>query len=311
MKLAGETIHELRAHQIEIEKQNEKLRGRYFEIYDLAPVGYLTLNEQGSILEANHCAAALLGLPAGDLIGRTLSVFLAVEDRDALFPAKKHLPEDCLNVRSHAQELRLQKHDGTLTWVRLDMSAAVEIEAGKTVFLVTLTDISPSKKLEDELRHSEEKFKAMFNDSRDGLLVADVENKKIVLHNKVICDLLGYSDVEMASLYATDIHPAGTLSSVMDGFERQSRGELKIIENLPMRRKDGSVFFAEVNTSPISVGGRKCLMGSFRDITERKRLLEEKAEMEQRYFQAQKMESIGRLAGGVAHDFNNKLTSIL
>ena len=77
------TLHELRVHQIELEMQNEALRtaharieagrARYFELYDLAPVGYCTLSEQGLILEANLTAATLLGMACGDLIGQPIS----------------------------------------------------------------------------------------------------------------------------------------------------------------------------------------------------------------------------------------------
>ena len=89
-------VHELRVHQIELEMQNEKLRraqeevedarARYFDLYDLAPVGYFTLNEQGLILEVNLTAANMLGVARSALVRRRLTSFILPEDRGHLLP---------------------------------------------------------------------------------------------------------------------------------------------------------------------------------------------------------------------------------
>ena len=85
-------IHELQVHQIELEMQNEELRraqdqleashARYFDLYDLAPVGYFTVDEQGTILEANLTAAKLLGIERGTLLAQPLTRFVVPGDRD-------------------------------------------------------------------------------------------------------------------------------------------------------------------------------------------------------------------------------------
>jgi PAS domain-containing protein len=87
-----QTLHELRVHQIELEMQNEELRraqaeleaarARYFDLYDLAPVGYCTLSEQGLILETNLTAATLLGVARGALVQQPISRFIFPEDQD-------------------------------------------------------------------------------------------------------------------------------------------------------------------------------------------------------------------------------------
>jgi len=94
-------LHDLRVHQIELEMQNEDLRrtqaeleasrARYFDLYDLAPVGYFTLSEQGLILEANFTAATLLGWPRGALVRRPLTRFIVRDDQDIYYLHRKRL----------------------------------------------------------------------------------------------------------------------------------------------------------------------------------------------------------------------------
>jgi PAS domain-containing protein len=92
---AGQVLHELRVHQIELEMQNEELRRaqeeleasreRYFDLYDLAPVGYFTLGEPGLILQANLTAAALLGVTRDALVKQPLTRFILREDQDIFY----------------------------------------------------------------------------------------------------------------------------------------------------------------------------------------------------------------------------------
>jgi PAS domain S-box-containing protein len=150
-------VHELRVHQIELEMQNEELRraqleldaarARYFDLYDLAPVGYCTASEKGLILEANLTAASLLGVARGALVKQPLTRFVLTEDQDIYYQHRKQLfetgaPQTC--------ELRLVKNDGTPFWARL--AATVVQSAGVPVCRVTLSDISERKQAETALR---------------------------------------------------------------------------------------------------------------------------------------------------------------
>ncbi|MBI5206100.1 MAG: PAS domain S-box protein [Nitrospirae bacterium] len=154
------------------------------------------------------------------------------------------------------------------------------------------------------LTESEKKFRAIFENAMDGMLLADPESKMFVMSNKTISQMVGYTEKEIAGLGIMDIHPAGDLPFVIEQFERQARGEITVAVDIPVKRKDGSVFYADISATPILLQGRKCLMGIFRDTTERKRL-------EAQLIQSQKLEAVGQLAGGIAHDFNNILTAII
>ena len=126
---AQQLLHELRVHQIELEMQNEELRrtqeeleasrARYFDLYDLAPVGYFTLSEQGLILEANLTAATILDVPRGALINQPLTQSIVPEDQDIYYLHRKQLfetgaPQTC-ELRMVRQEARVSQF-----WARLE-----------------------------------------------------------------------------------------------------------------------------------------------------------------------------------------------
>jgi len=149
-------LHELRVHQIELEMQNEELlvvqaeleknRSRYFDLYDLAPVGYCTLSGQGLILEANLTAATLLGRARDELVKKPIFGFIFKEDQDIYYLNRKKLletgePQGC--------ELRLLKPDDALIWVHLTETAA-QAKDGASLFRVVISDITERQRAEHE-----------------------------------------------------------------------------------------------------------------------------------------------------------------
>jgi PAS domain-containing protein len=102
-KETRQTLHELRVHQIELEMQNDELRrtqveldaarSRYFDLYDLAPVGYVTLSKKGLVLETNITAASLLGVTRGALVNQPITRFILKGDQDLYYRQHKQLFE--------------------------------------------------------------------------------------------------------------------------------------------------------------------------------------------------------------------------
>jgi diguanylate cyclase (GGDEF)-like protein/PAS domain S-box-containing protein len=160
-------VHELRMHQIELEMQNEELRriqleledarARYFDMYDLAPVGYLVLSEKGLILEANLTAASLLGVAKSALIKKPLTHFILPEDRNIYNLHRKQLFEI---GAPHTCELRLVKKNATSFWVRLEATVAQGAD-GIPVCRAVLSDITERKKAEEALRYRAEELAAL------------------------------------------------------------------------------------------------------------------------------------------------------
>ena len=150
--------HELEVHQIELEMQNEELRrvqveleasqARYFDLYDLAPVGYCTLSEQGLILNANLTAAILFGLDKRKLRGQILSRFILKEDQNGYYLHRKKLFE---MGEQQAWEMRMVKKDGTAFWAHLTATAA-QGENGGPVCRIVMSDITEMKKTRESLQ---------------------------------------------------------------------------------------------------------------------------------------------------------------
>ena len=150
-------LHELQVHQIELEMQNQELqrthveldaaRERYFDLYDLAPIGYCTLNKQSIILEINLTAATLLGVARWILLKQPLFRFIFKDDQDIFYLHRKQLFQ---TGESQTCELRMVKPDGTQFWVQLT-ETAVQSYNREPFCRVVLSDISERKKAEAEL----------------------------------------------------------------------------------------------------------------------------------------------------------------
>ncbi len=149
-------VHELRVHQIELEMQNEELRraqveldasrAHYFDLYDLAPVGYCTVSESGLIMQANLSAASLLATARVALVKQPFSRFICNEDQDIYYRFRKLLfetgePQWC--------DLRLVKHDGTPFWSQL-AATLVQDDDGAPVLRIVMNDITDRKRVEAE-----------------------------------------------------------------------------------------------------------------------------------------------------------------
>lgn len=160
-------MHELQVHQIELEIQNEELRQTqlqleaarelYFDLYDLAPVSYCTVSEQGVILEANLAATELLGETRSDLVGKPISRYISKEYQDAYYLCRRLL---YATGDRQGCELYLKKADGTTFWIYLTLASA-QGPNGEVVQRMVLTDISDAKVMEMTLHESDLRLRTL------------------------------------------------------------------------------------------------------------------------------------------------------
>jgi PAS domain S-box-containing protein len=214
-------LHELQVHQIELEMQNDELRrthveldtlrGRYFELYDLAPVGYVTLSEAGLIAEANLAAATLLGVPRGELVRQAFTRYIHRDDEDSYYLYRKQLRASQDTDTGDAgtpQELQLRmvKPDGTLIWVALQ-TLAVQIAADKPAYRVVMIDITARKQTEEALRLSNEYFQTLATLAPVGIYLTDPDGG-CRYANPSWCEMAGLSmEQALASGWAGSLHP--------------------------------------------------------------------------------------------------------
>jgi PAS domain S-box-containing protein len=145
------------------------------------------------------------------------------------------------------------------------------------------TLIQTLRKKIEALKESEEKFETIFESIPDGVLLADINTMKFSFGNKAILHMLGYTADEIKKLSVNDIHPKKDLPYVRQVFEKQARKEIGIAPGLPVKRKDSSVFYVDINSFPLVLNGKKYLAGVFRDMTEIKKAEEALRDAEEKW----------------------------
>ncbi|MFH0780506.1 MAG: response regulator [Pseudomonadota bacterium] len=169
------------------------------------------------------------------------------------------------------------------------------------------------RQAENALRISEGKYRRLHESMTDGFIYVDMEGN-IQESNESFRNMLGYKAEELGHLTYRDLTPEKWHDLERDIIENQVlvQGFSQVYEKEYLR-KDGQVFPVELKTFLVrdDAGDKEGMWAIVRDMTERKRTEKKQKELEEQLYQAQKMESIGRLAGGVAHDYNNMLSVIL
>lgn len=268
---------DLRVHQIELEMQNEKLRSKqaeldaahanHFDFYDLAPVGYCTINVQGLILAANLTIATLLDMTQGALINQPITRFIHKEDQDIYYLHRKQLfdtgaPQNC--------ELRMLKMDGTAFWTHLATSAAQDAD-GTPECRIVMSDISDRKQEEYLRREQEMKYRRLFENIQDIYFETTMAGVIREISPSVL-DVSGFSREELIGKSVTDLY--------VNSVDRRPYLKM-LLKNgkvtnyvTQFTRKDGSHHWVSVTSTPTyqSDGTPYGIIGYIRDITDRKQL---------------------------------------
>ncbi|MDD5428392.1 MAG: PAS domain S-box protein [Candidatus Omnitrophica bacterium] len=203
-----------------------------------------------------------------------------------------------------AYDFRIRRPGGKVVWIAGRSVPKGRQPDGSVIYYGTLTDVTEQKKRSIELdkyrgrlealvkertkkleasqahyrelfnliKESEARFRAIFDNARDGMLVVDPATRRFYMANKNICRMLGYKEIELTTLSVDDIHPEEDLPGVLEKFAEQTRGNTSLIGDVPILKKNGAVFYADINASSIVLQGKQYLLGSFRDITERRKI---------------------------------------
>ena len=175
------------------------------------------------------------------------------------------------------------RSDGARAWARTNKVPLRDERGNITGILGTYDDITELIHAEEESLASENKFRSIFENASDGILLADIDTKKFVIGNQRFCDMFGYDIEEIPHMGVENIHPREDLPYVINIFEKQARGEVNLAENMPCLKKDGTIFYSDINTAVTDIEGKKYNIGFFRDITDRKRAEEMLRESERKF----------------------------
>ncbi|HRV45696.1 MAG TPA: PAS domain S-box protein, partial [Smithellaceae bacterium] len=135
----------------------------------------------------------------------------------------------------------------------------------------------------DLLRQAASQYKMMFSSAAEGILVVDSRTRRFLFANPAICRMLGYEEKELLQLSVQDIHPQEALEFVLTEFAALAGCEKDRVFHVPCRRRDGSVFYADISNATLTLNGVACTVGFFTDVTEQKRAEDALKEREIRF----------------------------
>ena len=270
-------VHEVQVHQIELEMQNEELRrahveldtarARYFDYFELAPVGYCTISEEGLILEANLTATSLMGVARHALAKRPITRFIFKEDHDLFYLHRKKLFE---TGKPQACDLRMLRQDGTQFWAHLAATTAQDAD-GATVCRVVLSDITEHKLAEEARRESEKKYRSLVENISDIVFTVNIQGLFTYI-SPVAERIFGYTPEEVIGQSFSRFIFQDDLPMLMERFHMMLAGEVDPAD-YRILTKTGDVRWVRSSSRPVMVDGKAvAIQGLISDITERKQI---------------------------------------
>ncbi|MBV8634556.1 MAG: PAS domain S-box protein [Burkholderiaceae bacterium] len=282
-------LHELNVHQIELELQNEELhrthrelsasRESYLELYNLAPVGFCSVDDKGIIVQGNLTLANMLGVERYTLAGRHFSHFVERGDQDVFYFLKKRFVTDAVQ----SCELRMLRADGCRFWASVSARAALDQE-GMPILRIALDDVSVRKEAEERFLQSERELHGLrllekerqlhgiLDTAMDAIIAVD-EALDIVLFNPAAAAMFGVPAAEAVgqpidrflpsrfrSVYEKEMQACGG-----EAYAARSAGQSRKIAGL---RAGGEEFPIEAKISQTKVGGKLLCTAIMRDLTQ-------------------------------------------
>ena len=257
------------------ELQLRESEQRYRTTFEQAAVGIVHASFDGKILRSNARFAEILGYPQEQVVGLTAQQITASEDFAQT--AQAHMQVAGGIVASSTLDKRYIRKDGTLTWVKVTLSAQRHDDGRPVQFIVLVEDINALKEADQRLaaateamRLSESRYRTVFQTNPDSVAIARLSDGKFIDVNKTFLEISGYRSDEIIAqtalktgVWANDNDRNVLIEMLLHGVECR---ELEF----QFRRKNGEIFWARLSASLIEIEGTQCILTFVRDISEAK-----------------------------------------
>ncbi len=286
------------ARNLTEKKEREERITLLAELLDTAP-GSITVHDfRGRFLYANQKTLELHGYD-------DLDEFLSLKLKELDVPESATLVEQRIEQILAEGEARFEVSHFHKDGSRIPMEVWTKPIGwhGEPALLSVATDISERKEAEQALQASRERYQALFEQSKDGIYLHDLEGNILDVNQEAL-NQSGYTRQELLDMSVFDFLPDRSRKvGIIEQWQSWEPGDSFRIEDYHIH-KDGKHYPVEIKIGKVRFGGKEYMLAVTRDITESRQL-------EEQLRQSQKMEAVGRLAGGIAHDFNNMLSVIL
>ncbi len=273
--------------------------------FEATTAGLVEVSIEGRFLRANNAFCRLLGYAPEELVGKSVLELVFPEDREQVVAQYRRLVEE--EVGTFESDRRYRHKHGSIVWARMS-GVVVRDERGlpERVSAVVI-DVTAQRTAEEALRASEERFRLLVDGVRDYAVSMLDPTGHVLTWNVGAERIEGYKAEAILGRHFSVFYPTEDIEAGKSDLQLARATRYGRVEEEGWRvRKDGNRFWAGVVITALrdASGALRGFAAVTRDLTERRRL-------EDQFHQSQKMEAIGRLAGGVAHDFNNFLTVII
>jgi PAS domain S-box-containing protein len=291
------------------------VKARFEGAFDHAPIGMslVSLSEDsfGEFLRVNSAFCELLGYTGQDLVGRTFSHITHPDDVDTAVAIARRLSGG--EIDSYEIDKRYLTATGEEVLATVSVSTVPDGDGGAGYGIAHIQDVTARRRAEEEIEERERRFRAAFSLALDAMLIAD-DDRVWQQGNGAAAELLGMEPEDIPGNRLEDFARGDPADAVAMWQQFIADGEMT--GEFDLKRADGEIRHVEFSAKANFMPGRH--LSILRDVTQRKldeeareRSRVESERLEAALHQAQKLETVGQLAGGVAHDFNNLLAVIL
>lgn len=276
-------------------QENEE---RYRNILGVIEEGYFEVDLAGNLTFFNEPLCRIIGYPKEELLGCNNRQYTTPETAKEMYRVFNKV--FCTGRPAKGTDYEIIRKDGSPCFLAISASLIRDLEGTPKGFCGMAWDITDRRLAEEALKKSEERYRLLVDNAGEGILID--QDDVIKFPNPKALKILGYSSEELASIRLTDmVHPDDI--GILKELHQRGRPNSDETTTLRVTNRAGEELWLEVNAVPIVWEGASAMLHLFRDVTLTKKM---KAQL----MHAQKMEAVGTLAGGIAHNFNNLLMAI-